>query len=201
MLWRPASRQRKRPGAVPASGTFPASPTRQRRYIPSTRHLDEDRRVVAQCGAGRLERHRGKACCPRGSVPSQLEVVADASDAGRPLANRGTGSRHWKRPSAFDEQLGFGCAGKTTNNQRSAAEVRTLDEHVAYLRVGSAWLRVQIISVIPDGEQTKVGDWREHGCSCACHHPSLSSADAQPPAVTFGWPQIRGERNDIVIAE
>jgi hypothetical protein len=59
-------------------------------------------------------------------------------------------------------------------------------------------LRMQVITIINDDEQTWITHRRKHGRPGSHHYPGLPPQDAEPMAIALGGTQISGEPGNTV---
>jgi hypothetical protein len=99
------------------------------------------------------------------------------------------------RPAGLDQQLRLRGAGEAGQQQCRAGGVCPLHQHLAGVRVRRAGLGVQVVAVVPDHQQARVDDRREHHRPGAHHHPHLAAPHRQPAAVAPRRPEVGAQRH------
>ena len=191
----PGRAQRQRAGAVRAAGRGPAVGARHRGQVAAPGHLDQHRRVGLDRGPGRLPGQAGQPGGRRPRVPGELRVVAGRQHLRGTRPHRLPGGHDLPRPAGLDQQLGLSRAGVPADQYGGSAEPRPGQQHVAGVRVRRARLGVQVVPVVPDGDQSEPVDRGEHGRPGPDHHRHRTPAGGQERAVALRRPQRRGERD------
>ena len=181
---------------MPAACGLPAVRARQPRQVAGARNLHQHRTACGEGGARRLERDGRQ---PRHSlVGIARELVpglVQRCDARGGGAQRRPVGHDLLRPPRPDQHLRLRRPGEAAHQQRGSHSVRAQQQHVADVRVGRAGLRVQVVAVVPDGQQPRPVDRREHRRTRAHHDPGRAPSHRQPPAIPLGRPQLGGERH------
>ncbi len=134
-------------------------------------------------------------------VLGQLGVLAGRVHARGQAPDRRTGGHDRPGPAAGHELGGLGGTGVAADQHPRTRPVGTQPEHLAGVRVGGQALGVQVVSVVPDGDQAEPGDGGEHGGPGADDGAHLASQDLQPPPVPFRRTQVGRQRHVPARAE
>jgi hypothetical protein len=100
--------------------------------------------------------------------------------------------------SRLHQQLRLRGPGEPGHQQGRARAVRAQHQHVAHVRVGRAGLGVQVVAVVPDGEQSQPRHRGEHRRAGADDHRHLPPTHRQPAPVAFGRTEIGTQRHHRV---
>jgi hypothetical protein len=149
-------------------------------------------------GAPRHAGQSGRSCR---WVPRPLDIVADRRDArrGRP-ADRPVRD-DLMSPATLDELGRLGGPGEPAYDERRSGERGAEHENVASMRIGRPRLGVQVVAVVPDCEQSEIGNRRERGGPSSDDRAHGAPPDSEPPAISLGRAEICGQREVLAAAE
>ena len=85
---------------------------------------------------------------------------------------------------------------KPPSSSAQRGQRRPQHEHVAGVRVGRARFVVEVVAVVPDGQQAEVGDRRVGRGAGADDRADRAALDRQPPPVALGRPEV-GRQRDV----
>ena len=193
---RTARRCRERAGTGRAARRGAVAHAGQRGHVPAPGHLHQHRGAGLEGCAGGAPGKAGQPGGCGGRVAGLLDLVTGDHDSRRGRAQRAAVGGDLVRPAGFDKLLGFGRPREAAEQQRAVGQRGPQDEHVAGVRVGRARLVVQVVAVVPDGQQAEVGDRRVGGGARADDRSDRAALDRQPPAVPLGRPEV-GRQRDV----
>jgi hypothetical protein len=104
-------------------------------------------------------------------------------------------------PATLDELGRLGGPGEPADDQRRSGERGAEHENVASMRIGRPRLGVQVVAVVPDCEQPEVANRRERGGPSSDDRAHSAPPDSEPPTISLGRAEIRGQRDVLVTAE
>ena len=184
--------------AVPAARRRPAVGARQRRQVAAAGHLDQHR-PAGERVPGRAPGQARQPGRAGGRVGGLLGVVTGDQDPWRRAAQHRAGGPHRAGPAGADQLGGFRRTGEAPHEQAAALPQRAQAEHLAYVRVGSVRLGVQVVPVVPDDHQPEVLHGREHRGAGADHRAGRPAAHREPAPVALGRAEV-GRQHDMAVA-
>ena len=90
-----------------------------------------------------------------------------------------------------------------TDDERGTTLVCTERSDLPHMWVRGTWLGMQVVSVIPDHDQSQILHWCIHGSTGAYDEPSATPQHCQPSAVPLARAEVCGQcqRVDTAIGE
>ncbi|RAO03143.1 hypothetical protein GUI43_05352 [Micromonospora noduli] len=164
-----------------------------RREVAAAGHLHQHRQVLAERVAGSRPGQAGQPGGGGPGVAGQLRVVPGRRDGRDPGPHGGPVGDHLRGPAGLHQQLRLGRPGVPTDQRAGLGEVGAGEQHVAGVRVGRPGLGVQVVTVVPDGDEAEPGHRGEHRRPGADHHRHLATASGEEGPVPPGRAERGGE--------
>ena len=167
----------------------------QRRQITPPRHLDEDG-AVGESFLGKAPGGRGEVRSSCWTIAFEIVTFPGHGDFHRRLTDGFRGGSHGSPFTGGDPVGDTHAATEAGREQRRSAERCPDREHLAHVRVGSARLLVEVIPVVPPGDQTEVLDRREGRCARADNGAHMAAEELEPGGVA-GLRALIGREPDV----
>jgi hypothetical protein len=100
------------------------------------------------------------------------------------------------RPARLEKLLRFGASRVPGEQRAAASQLGAREQDLAGVRVRRSWLRVQVVTVVPDRDQAEVVDRRERGGARADHDAHGAPGRREEAPVPLGRPE-RGRQRDV----
>ena len=97
------------------------------------------------------------------------------------------------RPALPDQLGGLGGHREAADERGRSLGVRPQQEDVTHVRVGSAWLLVEVVAVVPHHDEAQVVHRGEGRGARADDHPAHAPADCEPAPVALGGTEVGGQ--------
>ena len=104
-------------------------------------------------------------------------------------------------PAGAEEVLTLDAPGEPAHQRGRALQLRAQQQCLAGVRIGSAGLGVEIVAVVPDGDQPEVAHGSEGSGPGADHDPAGAAADGEEVAVASRRARVGGQRDVVTFAE
>ncbi len=189
---RPCRGQGQRAAAPRAAGPRAAAFAGHGDHVAPAGHLEQDRPAGEPLARG-AQGQAGHARRAGGLVPGQLRVIAGHGDPRRPPADRVPPGGEGGGPAAGHQLGHLGRPREAAQQRGRAAAVRAEREHLPGVRVRRPRLGVQVVAVVPDHDQSEVGDGGEHRGPGPGGHADLAPGDPEPAPVPLGGTEARRE--------
>ena len=117
-------------------------------------------------------------------------VAAAGRDPGSARAQHGPVRQQRPRPARLDQRRRFDAGAESPDQRGGPGEVGPQHQHVARVRVRRPRLVMDVVTVVPDGDQPEARDRGEHRRPGAEDHPHPSAGHGKKAAVPLGRPEV-----------